>query len=59
MEGRLPHALRFEIDGKVVFARLVHSPGMRAFAPMRSTLDEEATSIKEGFQQAAAEGAAS
>ena len=51
--------LHFQIDGKGIFRRSVMHPGTRAYAFMRGTLDEQAASIQEGFQQAAIEGAAS
>lgn len=51
--------LHFQIGGKEIFARSVMHPGTRAYAFMRGTLDEQATSIIEGFQETAAEAAAS
>jgi hypothetical protein len=52
-------ALHFQIGGKEIFAKQVMHPGTRAYAFMRGTLDEQATSIIEGFQETAAEAAAS
>jgi len=50
-------ALRFVIDGKVIFAQRVHHPGTRAFAYMRGTLDENASAYVSDMQEAANEGA--
>ena len=51
--------LHFQIGGKEIFARSVMHPGTRAYAFMRGTLDEQAAGIIEGFQETAAEAAAS
>lgn len=52
-------ALHFSINGKEVFAKSVRHPGNRAYAFMRGTLDEEASNITAGFQDAVTEAARS
>lgn len=52
-------ALRFVVDGKVIFRRRVMHPGTRAYAFMRGTLDENSGLIQEGFQESASEAAQS
>ena len=50
-------ALHFSIGGQEMFRKQVMHPGNRAYAFMRSTLDEQAQEIQAGFQEAASEAA--
>lgn len=62
-------ALAFSVDGgevvsgltdrETIFRKSVQHPGNRAYAFMRGTLDEEATSITAGFQETVTEAARS
>ena len=52
-------ALHFSIGGEEFYRKSVMHPGNRAYAFMRSTLDEEAQNIQAGFQEAASEAAKS
>lgn len=52
-------ALHFSVGGVEIFRKSVMHPGNRAYAFMRGTLDEEASNIQAGFQEAANEAAKS
>jgi hypothetical protein len=66
-DGSQPHIIRpkdpkgvlaFMVGDKMIFARVVHHPGTKAYLFMKGTLQEERTGIVEQLQSAAKEAAA-